>query len=128
MITFSVSTKKYEELIDITDQVASAVAGLDIADGVCFLFTPHTTCGLTINENADPTVCQDILKGLKIMPERGFAHSEGNSPAHIKSSLVGHSLTIFCEDGRLMLGTWQGIFLAEFDGPRTRKIWVSLQQ
>ncbi|MBN1794584.1 MAG: YjbQ family protein [Candidatus Omnitrophica bacterium] len=128
MLSFSVPTTRHEELLEITPQIEDVVSQAHITEGLCHIFVPHTTCGLTINENADPTVRQDILKGLSIIPEHGFAHAEGNSPAHIKSSLLGHSLTIFVKNSRLALGRWQGIYLAEFDGPRTRKVWVSLRQ
>jgi secondary thiamine-phosphate synthase enzyme len=95
---------------------------------MCHIFVPHTTAGLTINENADPTVQSDLLKELdKIVPWRdGYDHAEGNAAAHIKSSLVGQSHLVQIDGGRLKLGTWQGIYLAEFDGPRTRKVWVKV--
>lgn len=104
----------------------SALAALKITKGLCIVFTPHTTAGITINENADPSVVRDILYGLKkIVPESGYDHSEGNSPAHIKSTLVGCSEQIPLEGGRLVLGTWQGIYFCEFDGPRHRNVFVS---
>lgn len=115
------------ELIDITPQVRKALTSSNIRDGLCILYVPHTTAAVTINENADPTVKADMLKVLnEIIPwDADYRHSEGNSAAHIKSTLVGASQTIPIENGQLLLGTWQGIFFCEFDGPRTRKIHVS---
>jgi secondary thiamine-phosphate synthase enzyme len=126
MVSFNVSTSKREELIDITRQVEKALRASKIRDGLCVVFVPHTTAGVTVNENADPTVRGDIIKGLGIVPDEGYRHSEGNSPAHIKSSMIGPSLTVIAEDGGLRLGTWQGIYLAEFDGPRQRSVWVKV--
>ncbi len=116
-----VNTTSEEELVDITYKVQRIVSNSGVGDGICVIFTLHTTCGLMINENADPDVKRDLLFGLsKISPEyREYRHFEGNSHAHLKSSLVGVSLTIPIEEGRLVLGRWQGIYLAEFDGPRT---------
>jgi len=115
------------ELIDITPQVRKALTSSNIRDGLCILYVPHTTAAVTINENADPTVKSDMLKVLnEVIPwDANYRHSEGNSAAHIKSTLVGASQTIPIENGQLLLGTWQGIFFCEFDGPRTRKIHVS---
>jgi len=109
-------------MIDITPRVNEMLRELKADDGICVVFVTHTTAGITINENADPAVPMDILMGLdRIAPERGgYRHSEGNSPAHIKTSIVGPSLTVVVENGRLVLGTWQSVFLCEFDGPRTR--------
>ena len=123
-----VRTKAHAGLVDITDQVEQVVARSGIREGVCYLFVPHTTAALTINENADPTVKADILKELdKVVPwSDHYAHSEGNSAAHIKASLMGFSHFVLVADGRLKLGTWQGIFLAEFDGPRHRKVWLTV--
>lgn len=123
-----VSSRKRNEFIEITDKVQEIVRSKNITDGICFLYVPHTTCGLTINENADPSVKADINEKLKeLIPERGnYSHTEGNSDSHIKSSIIGHSLTVFIENGVLQLGTWQGIFLCEFDGPRTRYVWVKI--
>ena len=126
MQKFTVRSAKKEELIDITDQVQGAVSNLKYKDGVCTVFTPHTTAAITINENADPSVIRDILYGLKKMvPESGYHHMEGNSPAHIKSTLVGCSEQIIITNGRLSLGTWQGVYFCEFDGPRTRTVFVA---
>jgi secondary thiamine-phosphate synthase enzyme len=115
-------------MIDITSRVRKVVEQSGVQDGICYVFCPHTTAGLTINENADPTVQSDILKELdKIVPWRDdYAHFEGNSAAHIKVSLMGASQNVFIHGGRLQLGTWQGIYLCEFDGPRHRNVWVKV--
>lgn len=128
MKKISISTKSRTELIDITHHVAQAVKELGIKDGFCTIFIPHTTAGITINENADPSVGEDILMKLnKLIPfENGYSHIEGNAAAHIKASVVDSSLTVIIEDGRLCLGTWQGIFFCEFDGPRSRQIWIKI--
>ncbi|MGB9629096.1 MAG: secondary thiamine-phosphate synthase enzyme YjbQ [Thermodesulfobacteriota bacterium] len=125
---FSIKTSKQVEFVDITHLVQKAVRKTSIMNGVCIVFVPHTTAGVTINENADPSVVQDILMELnKIVPFKDqYLHREGNSPAHIKSSLIGCSLNIIIESGRLGLGTWQGIFFCEFDGPRNRKVHVKV--
>lgn len=119
-----VKTHSRTELVDITDEVQAAVREAGIRDGVCMIYVPHTTAAVTINENADPTVKGDILKVIdKIIPwDDGYRHLEGNSAAHIKSSLVGASELIAIAGGKLKLGTWQGIFFCEFDGPRRRKV------
>ena len=127
MQTVNVKTSQKEELIDITHLIQDVVKKSGMRDGICTVFVPHTTAGVTINENADPDVRSDIIKGLKIIPEHGFRHIEGNSPAHIKASLIGSSQTIIIQNGKLSLGTWQGIYFAEFDGPRTRKVWVDVR-
>lgn len=128
MFKLTFQTSKKEDFIDITDRISGLVKETRIKDGLVIIFCPHTTCGLTINEHADPAVRTDILMALrKMVPENlPFTHSEGNSPAHIKASLLGSSLAIIVADGELELGTWQGIFLCEFDGPRSRKVWVKL--
>lgn len=128
MEKISISTSKRSELIDITDKIENIVARSKIQDGVCIVFCPHTTAGLTINENADPSVRKDITNTLsKIIPENaGYSHSEGNADSHIKSSLFGSSLTIFIEGGQLAFGTWQGIYFCESDGPRSRQVWVKV--
>jgi secondary thiamine-phosphate synthase enzyme len=125
-----VRTAKRIELVDITDEVQQAVAKSRIKQGICFLFVPHTTAGITINENADPSVKQDIINALNgLVPAgRGYSHTEGNADSHIKASLLGSCLHIFIEAGRLCLGTWQGIFFAEADGPRSREIWIKVLQ
>jgi len=126
--TFQVKSSGRTDLIDITHSVEEAVKASGVKEGVCFIFTPHTTAAVTINENADPSVTQDILMMLnKIIPfEDRYRHLEGNSSAHIKSSLIGCSQTVFVESGKMVLGTWQGIFFCEFDGPRSRKVYVKV--
>jgi secondary thiamine-phosphate synthase enzyme len=123
-----VSTRDRQTFQDITPQVQALVARSDIKEGVCFLFCPHTTAGLTLNENWDPDVRHDMSIGLDaIAPQRReYQHGERNSPAHLKSSLIGASLCVLVSGGKLVLGTWQGIYLAEFDGPRRRKVLVKL--
>jgi len=120
----SISTQRAMELVDITQRVEDAVQQSGIKTGFCFLFNPHTTAGLTINEGADPAVRDDIVQGFREMVPLDFQykHLEGNSPSHIMASLMGSSVTVIIENGRLLLGTWQKIFFCEFDGPRTRKI------
>jgi secondary thiamine-phosphate synthase enzyme len=119
-----IATNANLELINITDEIDSIVAGQTISSGIVHLFNPHTTAGLIINEGADPDVRRDILHGLTHMVPGNltFHHAEGNSPAHIMAMLAGCSLTIFIDGGRLQLGTWQKIFFCEFDGPRSRSI------
>ncbi len=126
--TFQLRSSGRTDFIDITHSVREAVQESGVKDGVCFVFVPHTTAAVTINENADPSVIQDMVMELnKMVPfEDRYRHLEGNSAAHIKSSLVGCSQTVFVESGRLVLGTWQGIFFCEFDGPRTRKVHVKV--
>lgn len=116
------------EMIDITSRVCEVVREARINSGLCCVFVPHTTAGLTINENADPDVITDFLKETsKIVPwEDSYKHIEGNSAAHIKASMMGFSQMVFVENGRLVLGTWQGIYFCEFDGPRTRKVMVKV--
>ena len=123
---FSISTSSKEELIDITSQVSEAVKKDGIEEGVCLVHIPHTTAAVTINENADPDVQHDLLLVLDAaFPDRNeFRHSEGNSSAHLKSSCIGCSQTIIISKGRLLLGTWQGLYFCEFDGPRRRKYFV----
>jgi len=129
MTTFSVSTKSRTELIDITSKVRDAVREFDVRDGLCTVYVPHTTAAVTVNESADPSVAKDIVKELnKVIPfSDNYSHAEGNSAAHIKSSIIGCNTTIPVENGRLSLGTWQGIFFCEFDGPRSRKVKVSVR-
>ena len=124
----SIKTRSRSELMDITPLVRDIVHKSKIENGVCYVFVPHTTAGITINENADPSVRQDILMGLdKLVPWQGdYTHLEGNAAAHIKASLVGSSETIPVEKGDLVLGTWQGVFFAEFDGPRRREVWIKI--
>ena len=124
----SVKSRQKTELIDVTREVEKALASGNIKDGFCFLYVPHTTAGITINESADPAVKSDILMILnQIIPwQAGYGHMEGNSPAHIKSSIIGASEWVAVENGRLVLGTWQGIFFCEFDGPRNRTLQIKL--
>lgn len=128
MKNIPVVTKKRIELIDITADVNALLKKLGIVRGICYLFVPHTTGGITINENADPAVKQDILETLdKIAPaNRDYNHKEGNADAHIKSSMIGVTLSLFVENGRLVLGTWQSVFFCEFDGPRTRSLLIEV--
>lgn len=122
--TFRVTTTKKMEMIDITSKIQQAITEAGYQDGVCHVYNPHTTAGLTINEGADPDVQTDIIAALKkIVPfDHPYRHAEGNSPAHVMTTLTGCSLTIFVNCGHLELGKWQRIFFCEFDGPRTRKI------
>ena len=124
--TLTIATRSRNEFVDITSQVQNVVRESGISEGLCTIFVPHTTAGLTINEGADPSVQRDILTHLqKIIPrDDDFRHLEGNSDAHIKASLMGSSQTVFVEQGQLVLGTWQAIYFAEFDGPRRRKAMV----
>ena len=126
MQELSIRTRSRTEMIDITAQVQRALDREHLESGICTVFAPHTTAGVTINENADPSVRKDILAELnKVIPfEDNYAHTEGNSAAHIKASLVGSSLNVPLENGRLRLGTWQGIFFCEFDGPRRSHVWI----
>jgi secondary thiamine-phosphate synthase enzyme len=123
----TVKSKNRTELIDITSTIQDVVADSRIGRGLCMLYVPHTTAAITINESADPSVKDDILMVINsIVPwKAGYRHMEGNSPAHVKSTLVGPSELIAVENNRLVLGTWQGIFFCEFDGPRSRKVHVS---
>ena len=124
--TLTVSTRSRTELVDITSQIQDVVRESGLSEGACVIYVPHTTAGLIINEGADPSVQRDILAQLeKIVPRDGdYRHLEGNSDAHVKASLVGGSQIVFVEEGRLVLGTWQTIYFAEFDGPRRRKVMV----
>ena len=127
MITFQVRTSSREEFVDISREVARAVRELGVADGVCHAYVSHTTAGVTINESADPSVQRDILTTLRrLVPHQGdYRHAEGNSDAHVKTSLMGSSAWVPLVGGKLALGTWQGIFFCEFDGPRTRTVRVT---
>ena len=122
--SITVPTTQHMHLVDITSEVQQHISQTGVEEGICYLFNPHTTAGLTINEGADPDVRTDIVKGLReIVPiDYPFKHMEGNSPSHIMASLMGASLTIMISNNRLELGTWQAIYFCEFDGPRTRKI------
>ncbi len=128
MQTLTLNTRSRTEFLDLTGEIEAAVLKSDVREGLCHLFVPHTTAALTINENADPSVKSDILMVLnKIISEQEpYRHLEGNSPAHIKASLLGPQLTLMVSGGRLVLGTWQGIYLCEFDGPRSRRLYLKV--
>ena len=123
---FSLNSSSRSQMIDITVKVQEQLEAERARDGVCTVYVPHTTAGVTINEGADPSVCADILEVLGRMVPRdaGYRHTEGNSDSHVKSSLIGTSATLIVEKGRLVLGTWQRIFFCEFDGPRARRVRV----
>jgi secondary thiamine-phosphate synthase enzyme len=129
MEKIQIATSAQTIMIDITDRIQEVIDRNRFTQGFCYLFIPHTTAAITINEHADPDVKADLLAKLnKLIPfEDHYRHTEGNSAAHIKASLIGSSLTVYVEGGRLQLGTWQGIFFCEFDGPRTRQVWIHLQ-
>jgi len=126
--TLSLRTKHRTEMVDITGEIQELVRQSGVEEGVCHIFQAHTTAGLTINEHADPSVAADILMVLNriISEKEAYRHLEGNSPAHIKASLMGPQLTVLVSHGSLLLGTWQGIYLSEFDGPRTRKVHIKI--
>ena len=128
MKVISVKSVSTEELIDITEQVIAFINESNVSEGLCCIYTPHTTASITINENADPSVRRDILAGLHSinLENAHYLHAEGNSPAHIKSSLVGASELVIIDKGKLQLGTWQGIYFCEFDGPRNRKVYLTI--
>jgi len=130
MMTLTVKSKSRTQLIDITSEIQKVVRSSGISEGLCMLYVPHTTAAITINESADPSVATDIMMVLdEVIPWKAdYRHLEGNSPAHIKSSLVGASELIIIENGSLVLGTWQGIFFCEFDGPRTRNVHTRLMK
>ncbi len=122
-----VQTRSHSELRDVTAEVQKVVSDSGVSDGLCHIFVPHTTAGLTLNENWDPDVRGDLVRALEAMvPNVTFRHGEGNSPAHLLSSLLGASQTLFVSSGKLVLGSWQGVYLAEFDGPRRRRVLVKV--
>ena len=125
---YKYQTRSKIEFIDITSQVQGVIDKSGIKEGVCYVYVPHTTAAVTINENADPDVIRDIITKLnEIVPLNGnYRHTEGNSAAHIKASIIGASESVFIKDGRLILGTWQSIFFCEFDGPRSRRVFIKL--
>ena len=127
-ITISVKTHTRIDMVDITSSVQNEISKAGVTDGICVVYVPHTTAGMTINEGADPDVCQDMIKKFTelVPPDAGYRHMEGNSDSHIKTSIIGSSVTAIVEDGRLVLGTWQKIFFCEFDGPRSRKVYVKI--
>ncbi|OQX61087.1 MAG: hypothetical protein B5M56_09945 [Desulfococcus sp. 4484_241] len=126
MISITIETAHKKEMLDITSKLQKTVADSNVTDGVLVAYVPHTTAGITINENADPDVRHDILAHLEVLipANSNFRHLEGNSDAHIQSSIMGSSVMVIIENGKLVLGTWQSVFFCEFDGPRTRKIYV----
>lgn len=128
-VSISVKSGVRAEMIDITGPVREMVRQANAKDGLCLVYVPHTTAGVTINEGADPDVCKDILARLEFLVPKnaGYRHAEGNADSHIKASLMGSSVTVLVEKGSLVLGTWQKIFLCEFDGPRTRKVFVAFR-
>jgi secondary thiamine-phosphate synthase enzyme len=128
MRTFEVQTKEHVSFVDITEDVRREMRSSGVDEGVCVIYVPHTTAGVTINENADPTVRADLRMALErlVPPDLPFRHLEGNSDAHVKASLMGSSATIPVQGGHLRLGTWQGVYFAEFDGPRRRRVHVSV--
>ena len=129
MIQLEIRTNQQTEMLSITDTIEKALSGSGVENGVCYIYVPHTTAAVTINENADPMVAHDILHMVnRIIPfsDEGYRHGEANSAAHIKACLFGSSETVLVQDRRLVLGTWQGIFFCEFDGPRNRRIYIKL--
>lgn len=129
MIHLKIKTNKRCELVDITERVSQAVKSSGVTDGIALIYSPHTTAGITINENADPSVIYDIsmkLSKLVSHDDIDYRHSEGNSDSHIKSSIIGASEVVIIEGGRPVLGRWQGIFFAEFDGPRSRDVFIKI--
>lgn len=124
----SLKTSKHDEMMDITGSVEKLIKNSKVNDGICIVYCPHTTAAITINENSDTNVVDDLLMGLNRMVDSNwpFKHSEGNSDSHLKSSLIGCEKTIIIENGRLKLGQWQGIYFCEFDGPRNRTIFVKI--
>lgn len=127
-IRLDVRTTSHTQMVDITRLIQDAVRKSGVVDGICTVFVPHTTAAVTINENADPDVVRDFTTEIgKIVPwEDGYHHMEGNSAAHLKASMIGFSEQIIVEDGRLVLGTWQGVYFCEYDGPRNRKVYVKV--
>jgi len=128
LVRLTVPTRRRSQLEDVTERVQQVVASSGVAEGICYVVVPHTTAGVTINEAADPAVVHDMLNYFDelVPPDASFLHAEGNSDAHIKAAMVGHSAVVPIESGELVLGTWQGIYLAEFDGPRPRTLLVKI--
>ena len=127
-LSFSVKTSARNEMVDVTSSVQKEISKAGVSNGICVVYVPHTTAGITINEGADPAVCRDIIGKLNdlVPPDAGYRHMEGNADSHIKASLMGSSVSVIVENGRLVLGTWQKIFFCEFDGPRSRKVYVKV--
>jgi secondary thiamine-phosphate synthase enzyme len=126
--TISVKTHSRIDMVDITPLVQREISKGGVTEGLCVVYVPHTTAGVTINEGADPAVCQDITRKLSelVPPNEGYRHMEGNADSHINASIMGSSVTVLIESGRLVLGTWQKIFFCEFDGPRSRRFYIHL--
>lgn len=127
-ITISVTTGSRTDMVDITGAVQKELSKTGATDGICTVYVPHTTAGITINEGADPAVCRDIMRKLNdlVPPDAGYRHMEGNADSHIKASVMGSSVSVPLENGRLVLGTWQKIFFCEFDGARSRKVYIQI--
>jgi secondary thiamine-phosphate synthase enzyme len=127
--TIRISTSRREQMLDVTDRVREEVTAAGVSEGLCVVYSPHTTCGVTVNEGWDPDVQSDALEMARELIPRGrpFAHSEGNSDAHVKTMFVGTSATLLVVGGELKLGRWQAIFLCEFDGPRDRELWIGVR-
>lgn len=124
---FQIHSRQREELIDMTREISAAIRASGVTEGLCVVFVPHTTAAVTINENADPDVPRDLVHAFaRAIPNEGFRHGEGNADAHAKATLVGNSETLIVEGGAPALGTWQGVFFCEFDGPRSREVWVKV--
>jgi len=129
-VTVSVKTDARIDMVDITRLVQKEISNARLQEGICVVYVPHTTAGITINEGADPDVCRDIIKKLnELVPyDRSYRHLEGNADSHIKASIIGSSVTVIIENGQLLLGTWQKIFFCEFDGPRSRRVYVKVKE
>ncbi|HEX6548290.1 MAG TPA: secondary thiamine-phosphate synthase enzyme YjbQ [Candidatus Dormibacteraeota bacterium] len=129
MVELEIRTSQREQALDVTEQVREAIARSGVKEGICFLYSPHTTCAVTVNEAYDPAVKADFVRHLhELVPqERAFQHAEGNSDAHIKAMLVGPSVQVPVSQGSLRLGRWQGVFMCEFDGPRDRQLWIEVR-
>jgi len=127
-ITINVKTGSRIDMVDITSMIQKEMSKSGIKEGICIAYVPHTTAGITINEGADPAVCQDIMTKLNelVPPNAGYRHMEGNADSHIKASLMGSSISVMVENGGLVLGTWQKIFFCEFDGPRSRRVYLKV--
>ena len=127
-ISVNVKTDSRIDMVDITSSIQKEISNSGVKEGVCIIYVPHTTAGITINEGADPAVCNDIMAKLNelVPPNAGYRHGEGNADSHIKASLIGSSVSVLVENGGLVLGTWQKIFFCEFDGPRSRRVYLKV--
>ena len=127
-ISVNVKTDSRIDMVDITSSIQKEISKSGVKEGVCIIYVPHTTAGITINEGADPAVCDDIIAKLNelVPPNAGYRHGEGNADSHIKASLIGSSVSVLVENGSLVLGTWQKIFFSEFDGPRSRRVYLKV--